>query len=244
MRLTGHSVDPVGSGSSARVVEPDVQYLWDWMLHCHLPHHMMNHMVSMVGPMAHAGHGMRTGGGMAEGMGMIRQGNALSEDVGTKFGRGMGIAEEERRISNAASMAAQNGRSATALDTDRARTEPPRATAARSVFRDFPRTCRCPWTRRWPNRRRTDWPRTEGGHTRDDDAPQRAADRPLRGNHAARGGAKGAPVRFVRADQGQGVLVEPTATLADLKPGWIVNVTTVHEGDREVAEIVRIVFER
>jgi hypothetical protein len=24
----------------------------DWMLHCHIPHHMMNHMVSMVGPMA------------------------------------------------------------------------------------------------------------------------------------------------------------------------------------------------
>jgi len=29
----------------------------DWMLHCHIPHHMMNHMVSMVGPMA----GMNSG---------------------------------------------------------------------------------------------------------------------------------------------------------------------------------------
>ena len=51
-------------------------------------------------------------------------------------------------------------------------------------------------------------------------------------------------VRFVRADQGRGALVEQAATLADLKPGWMVNVTTVHEGEREVAQVVRIVFER
>jgi hypothetical protein len=51
-------------------------------------------------------------------------------------------------------------------------------------------------------------------------------------------------VRFVRADQGRGGLVEQAAALADLKPGWMVSVTTVHEGEREVAEIVRIVFER
>lgn len=51
-------------------------------------------------------------------------------------------------------------------------------------------------------------------------------------------------VRFVRADQGRGGLVEQAATLADLKPGWMVNVTTAHEGEREVAQVVRIVFER
>jgi hypothetical protein len=51
-------------------------------------------------------------------------------------------------------------------------------------------------------------------------------------------------VRFVRADQGRGPLVEQAATLGDLKPGWIVNVTTAHEGDREVAQLVRIVLER
>lgn len=27
----------------------------DWMIHCHIPHHMMNHMVSMVGPTPMAG---------------------------------------------------------------------------------------------------------------------------------------------------------------------------------------------
>jgi hypothetical protein len=51
-------------------------------------------------------------------------------------------------------------------------------------------------------------------------------------------------VRFVRADQGRGGFVEQAATLADLKPGWIVNVTTAHEGEREVAQVVRIVLER
>jgi len=87
--------------AQARNVEFDATRAGDWVLHCHLPHHMMNQMVSMVGPMAHAGHGMTTGGGMEAGMGMIRQGNALSEDLGPKFGRGMGMATEERQISNA-----------------------------------------------------------------------------------------------------------------------------------------------
>jgi hypothetical protein len=52
-------------------------------------------------------------------------------------------------------------------------------------------------------------------------------------------------VRFTRnTEAGKGGFVERPATLADLKPGWSVSVTTRHEGDREVAEIVRVVFER
>jgi hypothetical protein len=51
-------------------------------------------------------------------------------------------------------------------------------------------------------------------------------------------------VRFVRSDQGRGGFVEQAAALADLKPGWMVNVTTAHEGEREVAQVVRIVLER
>lgn len=92
--------------AQARVVEFDAKYAGDWMLHCHLPHHMMNQMVSMVGPLAHAGHGVRTGGGMEEGMGTVRQGHALSDDLGPKFGRGMGMATDERPVSHAV---AQNG---------------------------------------------------------------------------------------------------------------------------------------
>jgi len=41
----------VGVGQS-RDVEFIANNPGDWMLHCHIPHHMMNHMVSMVGPMA------------------------------------------------------------------------------------------------------------------------------------------------------------------------------------------------
>ena len=43
--------------AQARDIEFDAKYVGDWMLHCHLPHHMMNQMVTMVGPMSH-GSGM------------------------------------------------------------------------------------------------------------------------------------------------------------------------------------------
>jgi manganese oxidase len=87
--------------AQARDIEFDAVYPGDWMFHCHLPHHMMNQMVSMVGPMSPAGHGTQTGGGMEEGMGIVRQGNALSEDMAPKFGRGMGDStERERNTSN------------------------------------------------------------------------------------------------------------------------------------------------
>src|SRR5579864_6108532 len=45
----------------------------DWMIHCHLPHHMMNQMSSVVGPMTRRGSGMPVGLGMEEGMGMLRE---------------------------------------------------------------------------------------------------------------------------------------------------------------------------
>ena len=41
----------VGVGQ-ARNIEFDAKNIGDWMLHCHLPHHMMNQMISMVGPVA------------------------------------------------------------------------------------------------------------------------------------------------------------------------------------------------
>jgi hypothetical protein len=86
--------------TQSRDIEFDAVFPGDWMIHCHLPHHMINNMVSMVGPMAHAGHGMQTGAGMEEGMGIVRQGHALSEDLGPAFGRGMGMAEREKATSN------------------------------------------------------------------------------------------------------------------------------------------------
>ena len=87
--------------AQARNIEFEAKYLGDWMLHCHLPHHMMNQMVSMVGPVSHGGHGLQTGGGMPEGMGMLRKGDALSEDFGPALGRGLGLsADRDRATSN------------------------------------------------------------------------------------------------------------------------------------------------
>jgi hypothetical protein len=65
----------------------------DWMLHCHLPHHMMNQMSSNVGPMSRMGTGMPAGGDMNTGMGMLRGGSGAptSPDYGPAIGRGLGV---------------------------------------------------------------------------------------------------------------------------------------------------------
>src|SRR5262245_25877225 len=98
--------------AQARDIEFEAKYAGDWMVHCHMPHHMMNQMVSMVGPMMMShGSGSQTGLGMQEGMGVVRQGNALSEDLGPGFGRGMGMTTQEKNVSNAigAPVPAQTG---------------------------------------------------------------------------------------------------------------------------------------
>ncbi len=87
--------------AQARDVEFEAKYVGDWMLHCHLPHHMMNQMVSMVGPMSHMGHGVHTGLGMEEGMGIVRRGNALSEELGPGLGRGLGESANRERATTA-----------------------------------------------------------------------------------------------------------------------------------------------
>ena len=61
----------------------------DWMIHCHMPHHMMNQMASMAGPMTRRA-GMVAGAGMEEGMGMLRGGAATAAENGPSMGRGMG----------------------------------------------------------------------------------------------------------------------------------------------------------
>ncbi|MBI3950878.1 MAG: copper oxidase [Acidobacteria bacterium] len=96
--------------AQARDIEFDAIFPGDWMLHCHLPHHMMNQMVSMVGPMSHAGRGMHTGMGMEEGMGIVREDHALSEELGPSLGRGMGLAPtRERETSNMVGQHEQHG---------------------------------------------------------------------------------------------------------------------------------------
>ncbi|MGH9774793.1 MAG: multicopper oxidase family protein [Candidatus Acidiferrales bacterium] len=86
--------------AQARDIEFVASNPGDWMLHCHLPHHMMNQMSSMVGPMS-SGFGMPAGRGMEEGMGIMRQGNATSPENGPSLGRGMGAgATSEQRVTN------------------------------------------------------------------------------------------------------------------------------------------------
>jgi len=65
----------------------------DWMLHCHLPHHMMNQMSSSVGPMSRVGRGIPAGVNMENGMGMLNgePGVPTGEDYGPSLGRGMGF---------------------------------------------------------------------------------------------------------------------------------------------------------
>lgn len=57
--------------------------------------------------------------------------------------------------------------------------------------------------------------------------------------------ARGKVVRFARSTEpGKTGFVEQAVTLADLKPGWIVSAATKHEGDKEIADVVKVVLER
>ena len=86
--------------AQARDIEFDAKYAGDWMLHCHLPHHMMNQMASMVGPVMSPIRGLHTGAGMEAGMGIVRRGNALSEELGPSFGRGLGLSADVDRLTS------------------------------------------------------------------------------------------------------------------------------------------------
>ena len=82
--------------AQARDIEFVANNEGDWHFHCHLPHHMMNQMSSMVGPlmMSH-GAGLHSGS-MESGMGIVG-GSALSENSGPAFGRTLGVGAEPER---------------------------------------------------------------------------------------------------------------------------------------------------
>jgi hypothetical protein len=80
--------------AQARDVEIVASRPGDWMLHCHLPHHMMNQMSSNVGSMTRkAGMNQPAGVDMNTGMGMLQgsPGAPSGDDYGTSLGRGMGF---------------------------------------------------------------------------------------------------------------------------------------------------------
>ena len=84
--------------AQARDVEFVADRLGDWMLHCHLPHHMMNQMASNVGPMTRLGTGMGAGGSMKEGMGMLQEGHATAENKAPMLGRGLGVGSTQEMV--------------------------------------------------------------------------------------------------------------------------------------------------
>lgn len=107
--------------AQARDVEFIANNPGDWMIHCHMFHHMMNHMVSMAGPTAMhgsmdmSGNGRNTsnsrlfgfelqaGGDMSNSLGMITRGPALTDEHGPQLGRGTGEQTgRDREIRNGA----------------------------------------------------------------------------------------------------------------------------------------------
>src|SRR5271170_1460432 len=101
--------------AQARDIEITADRIGDWMLHCHLPHHMMNQMSSNVGTMTRrpgqpAGVDMNTGMGMLQGT----PGAPSGDDYGSSLGRGMGFG-------STADIATTNG----ALSTDKAMNDMP-----------------------------------------------------------------------------------------------------------------------
>jgi FtsP/CotA-like multicopper oxidase with cupredoxin domain len=86
--------------AQARDVEFVASNPGDWHLHCHLPHHMMNQMASMVGPLMMSHANMPRPGTMTAGLG-IQSGNALSDAAAPAFGRTVNVgAEVERAVAN------------------------------------------------------------------------------------------------------------------------------------------------
>jgi hypothetical protein len=103
-RIRTTAVEPANTVLVGVAQARDIEFVannpGDWHFHCHLPHHMMNQMASMVGPimMGHAS-GARPGT-MEAGMGII-EGGALGEAASPALGRTIGVgAEAERPVPN------------------------------------------------------------------------------------------------------------------------------------------------
>jgi hypothetical protein len=100
--------------AQARDVEFVANNPGDWMLHCHLPHHMMNQMSSNVGPMSRRSPGLMPAGvDMNQGMGMLNgsPGAPTGEDYGPSLGRGMGVGSNNDQTVANSPMAAMSMKS-------------------------------------------------------------------------------------------------------------------------------------
>ena len=97
---TPHNTVLIGV-AEARDIEFVANNPGDWILHCHMFHHMMNFMSSMVGPMAGHGSMQRPGSrDMGNSLGMLNlgRGTPFSEDLGPAMGgRGTGEQTSDER---------------------------------------------------------------------------------------------------------------------------------------------------
>jgi FtsP/CotA-like multicopper oxidase with cupredoxin domain len=82
--------------AQARDVEFVADNEGDWHFHCHLPHHMMNQMMSMVGPLMMSHANAPRPGSMEAGMGIV-EGAAMGAAGRPAFGRTLGVGAEAMR---------------------------------------------------------------------------------------------------------------------------------------------------
>jgi hypothetical protein len=98
--------------AQVREIEFIANNVGDWPLHCHMFHHMMNFMSSMIGPMGgHTVTGLRAGQSSTGGMGIVNGGPALSSEAfGPSMGRSMGEQTSmDRAVGNMTAMPTQPG---------------------------------------------------------------------------------------------------------------------------------------
>jgi len=96
--------------AQARDIEFVANNPGSWMLHCHMPHHMMNQMSSNVGPMSRMKSGVPAGLSMEHGMGILtgEPGVPMGEDYGPSLGRGMGVGSTNNRPNSNGPLAKQS----------------------------------------------------------------------------------------------------------------------------------------
>lgn len=103
-RIRTTAVEPANTVLVGVAQARDIEFVadnpGDWHFHCHLPHHMMNHMASMVGPLMMSHANAPRPGTVEAGMG-IHEGHALGEAASPAFGRTINVgAETERNVAN------------------------------------------------------------------------------------------------------------------------------------------------
>ena len=103
-RIRTTAVEPANTVLVGVAQARDVEFVannpGDWHFHCHLPHHMMNQMASMVGPLMMSHANAPRPGSMTAGMGII-EGRALGDAASPALGRTINLgAEPERAVSN------------------------------------------------------------------------------------------------------------------------------------------------